>query len=73
MQGFPENLIGISKYVLGLMDIPYVPGAPFLLAGALSMLALISFILATNKSDRDERYAPDNQTKDANANSAPEG
>ena len=58
MQGFPENLIGISKYYLGMMDIPYVPGSPFLLAAALSLLAVITFVIVTNKADRDARYAP---------------
>jgi len=36
MQSFPDNIIGISKYAFGAIDVPYVPGSPFLLAGALS-------------------------------------
>jgi len=60
MQAFPENLIGIMEYITGNPEIPYIPGSPFLLAGALSFLALVTFILVTNKSDRDARYAPDN-------------
>jgi len=31
-----------------------------LLAGGLSLMALVTFILVTNKSDRDARYEPSN-------------
>ena len=60
MQAFPDNLMGILQYMTGATDIPYIPGSPFLLAGALSFIALVTFILVTNKSDRDARYAPTN-------------
>ena len=73
MQGFPENLIGISKYYFGKIDIPYVPGSPFLLASALSLLAVITFVIVTNKADRDARYAPKGQqTKASTPTPAPE-
>ena len=62
MQAFPDNLIGIAKYMTGSLDIPYVPGSPFLLAGALSFVALVTFILVTNKADRDARYTPSSTT-----------
>ena len=71
MQGFPENLIGISKYYLGMIEVPYVPGSPFLLASALSLLAVITFVIVTNKADRDARYAPKGQTE-VPPNPAPE-
>ena len=58
MQAFPENLIGVSRYLLGNMDVPYIPGSPFLLAATLSVVALITFLLVTKKADRDARYAP---------------
>ena len=58
MQAFPDNIIGTTQYLLGATDIPYVPGSPFLLAGALSLFALITFLLVTNKADRDARYKP---------------
>lgn len=61
MQAFPENIIGLSRYMLGDMAIPYIPGSPFLLAAGLSLLALITFLLVTKKADRDARYAPTNQ------------
>ena len=72
MQGFPDNVIGIFKYCLGVMDVPYVPGSPFLLAGALSFLALVTFIFATNKADRDARYSPEDKTQSAAPKAAPE-
>ncbi|GGX61277.1 tetracycline resistance MFS efflux pump [Litorimonas cladophorae] len=61
MQAFPENIIGLSRYMLGDMAIPYIPGSPFLLAAGLSLLALTTFLLVTKKADRDARYAPTNQ------------
>ena len=72
MQGFPENLIGVSKYYLGMMDIPYVPGSPFLLAAALSLLAAITFVIVTNKADRDARYEPNHSTETADPTPVPE-
>lgn len=63
MQAFPDNVIGVLKYLTGQMEIPYVPGSPFLLAGALSLLALTAFLIVTNKADRDARYAPDKDEK----------
>ncbi|MEP4052295.1 MAG: TCR/Tet family MFS transporter [Litorimonas sp.] len=60
MQAFPDNLIGVFQFLTGNPDIPYVPGSPFLLAGGLSLMALVTFILVTNKSDRDARYEPSN-------------
>ena len=59
MQAFPDNIVGITQYLAGNVNIPYVPGSPFLLAGALSFVALIIFILVTNKADRDARYSPE--------------
>jgi len=60
MQAFPDNLMGILQYMTGAPGIPYIPGSPFLLAGALSFIALVTFILVTNKADRDARYEPNN-------------
>ena len=72
MQGFPENIIGISKYYFGTLDVPYVPGSPFLLAAALSLLAIVTFVFVTNKADRDARYAPKDQTETMPSTPAPE-
>lgn len=59
MQGFPENILGVTGFVFSGTETPYIPGAPFLVAGSLSLLALIIFLLVTTKADRDARYAPD--------------
>lgn len=64
MQAFPENIMGTTKYFMGVIDVPYVPGSPFLLAGALSLFALVTFLIVTNKADRDARYEPGPKTKD---------
>ena len=59
MQGFPENVMGVFEYIFKATDTPYIPGSPFLLAATLSFLALVTFLLVTNKADRDARYAPE--------------
>lgn len=59
MQGFPENILGVTGFVFSGTETPYIPGAPFLVAGSLSLLALIIFLFVTTKADRDARYAPD--------------
>ena len=65
MQSFPDNLIGISKYSFGALEAPYIPGAPFLLAGALSLIAFGTYLLVTNKADRDARYTPAGEIDEA--------
>lgn len=62
MQAFPDNIIGTLQYLLGGIDVPYVPGSPFLLAGGLSLFALATFLIVTNKADRDARYSPKAET-----------
>lgn len=58
MQAFPENLAGVFQYTVGSIDVPYIPGSPFLLAASLSFVALTTFVIVTNKADRDARYDP---------------
>ncbi len=72
MQGFPENIHGIVKYLTGQIGIPYIPGSPFLLAAGLSVLAFVTFLSVTNKSDRDARYEPDNMPTDEDVTVQPE-
>ena len=64
MQAFPDNIIAMGQYFTGGLDVPYVPGSPFLLAGGLSLMALVTFLIVTNKADRDARYAPDKKPVD---------
>lgn len=68
---FPDNIIQIGQHVINLAntfyidifkienftrtDIPYIPGAPFLLAGSLGIIALMIYVLVTTKADRAAR------------------
>jgi len=54
--GFPQNVIEITKHVISSSPLSYIPGAPFLVAALLSVLALVAFVFATNKEDRDRRF-----------------
>lgn len=58
MQAFPDNLFGIVRTFLGEYT-AYVPGAPFLLAAALVLGALFTYMAVTTKADRDARYTPE--------------
>lgn len=44
----PESLAQASNYLANI----YVPGAPFLLAAFLAALALVTFVIVTDKKDR---------------------
>jgi len=63
LEGFPMGFIRIAQHIFGGGPIPYIPGAPFLLAGTLSALCLGLLILATNKADRDARSKPKDKAK----------
>ena len=54
--GFPQNVIEIIQHVISSNPLSYIPGAPFLVAALLSVLALVAFVFATNKEDRDRRF-----------------
>ena len=54
--GFPQNVIEIIQHIISSNPLSYIPGAPFLVAALLSALALVSFVFATNKEDRDRRF-----------------
>ena len=54
--GFPQNVIEITQHVISSNPLSYIPGAPFLVAALLSALALVAFVFATNKEDRDRRF-----------------
>lgn len=49
---FPTNIIRIAKHVFADLSIPYTPGAPFLMASAMALLAFIAFLGVTNAEDR---------------------
>ncbi|RKQ71017.1 DHA1 family tetracycline resistance protein-like MFS transporter [Litorimonas taeanensis] len=54
--GFPDNLIHMAQHAFAHGPAPYVPGAPFLTAAALSLLGFGLFVLVTTKADRQARY-----------------
>ncbi len=54
---FPANIGNIIKHVAG-GDIPYVPGAPFLVAATLALVSFGLFAMVTTKPDRNTRYNP---------------
>lgn len=65
LDSFPDNIINIGKHILNSTPIPYIPGAPFLMAAALALVSFLTFISVTKKADRDARYAPNaNSTKE---------
>jgi len=68
LEGFPMGFVRMGQHLAWQTPIPYIPGAPFLLAGMLAALCLGLFILATNNADRDARYNP---SSDLDSNSSP--
>ena len=62
LEGFPMNFARMAQHVAGQAGVPYIPGAPFLLAGTIAAMCLGLLILATTKADRDARYSPDTAT-----------
>ena len=56
---FPENIIDMGQHIMAGTAIPYLPGAPFLMAAALALIAFIIYGLVTTKEDREARYSPD--------------
>ena len=60
---FPTNVINIGKHILSDAAIPYLPGAPFLMAALMALAAFITFLCVTNKEDRHAR-PKENKTKE---------
>ncbi len=58
LEGFPYGIIRIIKHSLGNASIPYVPGAPFLVAAFLALICTIVFTAVTTKEDKTARYNP---------------
>lgn len=54
---FPENIIKMTENLFGGI-LPYIPGAPFLMASLLAIIAFATFLLVTTKADRQARYEP---------------
>ena len=70
---FPDNIIRIGKHLLGKTAIPYLPGAPFLMAAFLAIIAFGIYVSITTKADREARYDPNGHvTESAQSNPTPE-
>ncbi|MDB2437968.1 TCR/Tet family MFS transporter [Hellea sp.] len=54
---FPSNITRIATDLFGGV-IPYVPGAPFLMASSLTLIAFGTYLIVTTKADRNARYTP---------------
>ena len=51
---FPSNITRIATDAFG-GAIPYVPGAPFIMAASLALIAFAAYLLVTTKADRQAR------------------
>ncbi len=58
LAGFPDSLTRILSDMLG-GPITYVPGAPFIMAASLAVIAFLTYGIVTDKADRQARYKPD--------------
>ena len=65
--GFPQNVIEIIQHIISSNPLSYIPGAPFLVAALLSVLALVAFVFATNKEDRDRRFGGEDDVAEMDA------
>lgn len=57
LAAFPANIIRIGQHIVSKDVIPYVPGAPFLVAASLALISFTLFVLVTNKADRNARMS----------------
>lgn len=66
---FPENIARMGGHLFGGEAIPYLPGAPFLAAALLTLIALVIYSCVTTKADRQisPQSPADSQDKDAEA------
>jgi len=62
LTGFPENIFSIGKHFIAASPIPYIPGAPFIMAASLALMAFVTFLFVTTKADRTARYKPDTKS-----------
>ena len=48
-------------------DIPYIPGAPFLTAAAMAIIAFVMFLIVTNSNDRKVLSVESDQSEQSQA------
>ena len=63
---FPENIVQMTENLFG-ETMPYIPGAPFLMASLLAMIAFATFVIVTTKADREARYSPETKPDSSSA------
>ena len=54
--GFPHNIMSMAQHVIADIGVPYIPGAPFLMAAFLAAVSFALFVIFTTKEDRQARY-----------------
>ena len=59
LEGFPQGIINMALHIIGDKPVPYMPGAPFIMAASLVLIGLILFLFVTTKEDRQARYKPE--------------
>jgi len=64
---FPDNIIQMSQHMMTSSDIPYIPGAPFLTAAAMGIIAFVTFLIVTNSNDRKILSATSEQSEHSQA------
>jgi len=70
LEGFPNGITRLLDYIIGTAPIPYVPGAPFLMATLLALIAFATYIFVTTKADRQARYTPNEAGVQSNQSQA---
>jgi len=69
LAAFPDNILRIAGDIFGGM-IPYVPGAPFIMAASLALIAFATYCFVTTKADRQARMS-DAKTEPATEEATP--
>ena len=62
LEAFPNGITRIIEFMIVKTPIPYVPGAPFLMAALLALIGFTTYIMVTTKDDRKARYKPNRET-----------
>lgn len=65
LETFPGNIMRVAEHIFSNIPIPYLPGAPFLTAALMALIAFSIFIMMTTKQDRQARYEPEQVAKKA--------
>ena len=64
---FPGNIIQMGQHIIAKADIPYIPGAPFLTAATMAIIAFVTFLVVTNAKDRTVGFSNEDQSQQSQA------